>query len=73
MFDALLLKPLLFYYDGKLILKLISSEKLFNAYKYFILDGIYPIKWSQYIQVFVQRAKKTHESYGKSHVINVPK
>lgn len=73
MFDTLLLKRLFFYYDGKLIFKLISNEKLFNAYKYFILDGIYLINWPQYIQVYFQRAKKTHEGYGKNYVINVPK
>jgi hypothetical protein len=32
---------LFFYYDGKLILKLISKEKLLNAYKCLIFGGIY--------------------------------
>jgi len=44
MFDTLLLKRLFFDYDGKLILKLMLNEKLFNAYKYLILSGIYLTK-----------------------------
>jgi hypothetical protein len=44
MFDTLLLKRLYFYYGGKVILKLKKNEKLFTAYKYLILGGIYLIK-----------------------------